>query len=219
MPNSNLFLFERIIKKGVFEIASLQGNCWLKIFYQKYDSSDLFTDEKEAKYIISRNKYSLLANITDNYKIDNQYEFIISYPEYEEYFRWQQSIFPLNEIENINTEVNGFNLISNTSIGYNFGGLVKTNISDESNRTNCLLDGNPGSSTYFFCIAAYKNGSPYWISNGFPSFVWNVNKKASLVSLWLRMPYPISLLLLTCKIPKNSKLVLNSMLYVSISQT
>ena len=92
-------LFERVIRRGNFKFGYLDGNCWFKIFHQKYDINDLFTNEDEAKYIISTNKYSLLANITDDYKIDNAFHLLIYYPESNVYFRWEQSIFPLYDIE------------------------------------------------------------------------------------------------------------------------
>ena len=191
-------IFEKIMKRGIYEFAYLDGNCWLKIFHQKFNKDNLFKNETEAEYIISEEKYSILRDITENYKIDNQYHFIIYYPEFSNYFRWKQSIFPLDEIEGNETEAEGFELVKNTTEGYKFGGLVKTNATDSKGNVNSLLDGNPGFGTWYFAIGMYQNADSHWKSSGIPSYLSNATNAAQYVSLWLRLAYPIRLLYLSC---------------------
>ena len=215
------FFFERNIKKGIYEFGSRKGICWLKIFYQKYDKNEenLFINEEEANYTISNNinKYSILSNISDEYQIDDHYEFLLLYPENSTYFRWQQKKFPLEEEENVsNTTASGFKLISNSTEGHKFGGLVKSTIPDSDNLINSLLDGNPGSAEWYFCIGLYKYSHPKWLSSGIPSFIAGFDKPTNVVSLWIRLPFPINFLLLTCNIQSYTTIAYRSVFFISI---
>ena len=95
-------LFERTFHHKNFEFGSLTGNLWIKVFYHSYENGELFSGPEEAKYTKSNDKYSILANITENFKVDNKYEFIIYYPENNVYFRWFQDNNPINENEKSN---------------------------------------------------------------------------------------------------------------------
>ena len=183
-------LFERTIHKGIYEFGYFQGSLFLKVFYHSYKNKALFADDKEASYIISDDKYSLFANITDKFKVDkNKFEFILYYPEDEVYFRWRQSNNPMNEYEvNGKTQVDGFESIDNNHEGYLWGGLVRPTLEDR-NQISTFLEGNPGNSFWYYSIGMYQNVYDSWKDSGIPAY--EVHYACLIVSVWIKLPYPI----------------------------
>ena len=153
-------LFERTFKRGHYEYGYLQGNLWLKVFYHSYKNKALFAGEEEAKYIISKDKYSIFANITDAFKVDNKFEFIIHYPDDNVSFRWFQNKNPIDELETSSTTASGFEDRGSTVQGFKWGGLVKTNLTDHD-QINSFLNGNPGHYYWYFAIGIYNCDNNY----------------------------------------------------------
>ena len=177
-------LFEQTFQRGIYEFGYLKGNLWLKVFFHSYKNKALFSGPDEAKYTISEDKYSIFVNITDDFKINNKFEFIIYYPEDNVYFRWVQNNNPINELENSSTKASGFEDKGSTVEGYKWGGLVKTNFT-EKNEINSLLNGNPGHNHWYFAIGMYDIVYERWKNSGIPSYLYE--KAVNYVYVWLRL--------------------------------
>ena len=181
-------LFERTFKRGNYEYGYLQGDLWLKVFYHSYQNKALFSGPDEAKYTISKDKFSIFANLTDDFKIDNKFEFIIYYPENNVYFRWVQNKNPNDELETSDRKAPGFEDRGSTVDGFRWGGLVKTTI-EESYQINAFLNGNPGYISRYFGIGMYDIVNDYWKNLGIPSYY--DGGSVNFVSIWIRLPFPI----------------------------
>ena len=60
------------------DIKEFNNERWLKVFYHNCTNKNYFENETESKYSIDSNKYSILGNITDSYKVGNKFDFILS---------------------------------------------------------------------------------------------------------------------------------------------
>ena len=160
---------------------------WIKVFYHDCSNKNFFINEDEAKYSLDPKKYSILGKIDEFHKNGSKYEFIIYWPQLNQYFQWRQSINPVEDIEqSINAyTVKGFEPIFPSTIppeqyDYQFAGLVKTNIIDYT--INSLLNGNPGIAAWHYSIGIYQNAKDYYIQNGMPAGAYVTT---NIVSLWL----------------------------------
>ena len=195
------------IKKGIYELGYYKGNMFLKVFHHSTANNESFTIENEALYHISKDKFSILANISDKMKVDEKYEFIINYPIEKQYFRWRQSKNPLEEDEESgNAYVDGYELIYNsTKYHENWGGLVKTTLLN-GGKINTLLNGLPGNSLWYFAIGMYKDRTYLWEGMRIPAY--NSPIGTSYVSLWIKLPFPLHLIF-SCKYVWRSRIYLN----------
>ena len=157
-----------------FFIKNQFGVNWLKIFYHYSGNGDYFLNFNEALNISSPNKYSILLFIDDKYKINNKFEFLLEYPEFNNYNRWKQSKHPLNNLDN-DQLVEGYEPIY---IGFNSGwvGLVK------SSDSRTVIDGHAGG-YWYYSIGTQIGG---WTNNQFPGPPPNSNSVKNC-SLWLRI--------------------------------
>ena len=63
------------------------------IFRQKYPSGGLFLDENECNKSLKKNKFSIIGSINDNFKINNNYHFLLEYPEVDMLIEWEQKLY------------------------------------------------------------------------------------------------------------------------------
>lgn len=134
---------------------------WLKIFHHNLET-DVFQDETEAKYSLVDGKFSILSLINDDYKINDQFEFLLEYPDGQNKVgmnRWAQSNNPLDETVESGNTVPGYekitlsweNAVNTQSQAYSFGGLWKSN-----RPSNTLLDGNINQVSWYFSIGIFQ---------------------------------------------------------------
>ena len=167
-------------------VLYFQNERWLKVFYYDCNDKNYFSGPDEAKYSLDHKKYSILQNITDDYKIKNSFEFLIYYPSLKTYYRWRQSKNPLNDIEEVGTtEAKGFTLIYPKVDNnlYKFGGLVKSTIDDVT--INSLLDGIPGDKGWYFAIGMFSYAKESWLKAGIPA----LTDATDIVSLYLLLKH------------------------------
>ena len=175
---------------------------WLQVFYHDSTGQNYFANPEQAKYSLEDKKYSILANITNAYRVRGKFEFIIYWPSLQLYYRWRQTLNPLLDVETANVnEARGFELlhpIPDPSQA-KFGGLVKSTIAEEDTDTgkeyvSTLLDGCPGIYRWFYSIGMYVKSIPHWYNTGkIPSNYGQTD----IVSLWLLLPGSI-----TCNMKK-----------------
>ena len=142
-----------------YEIRDFRNNNvherWLKIFYHDCSSRNYFSGEEEAKYNLNSKKFSILSNITNKYRINNKFEFIIYWPTLNRFYRWRQDFNPLFDLENKeNKEASGFEL-KYPKNDLSFHGLVKTTLGDKFS----LINGTPGEDTWYFSIGMYSGSA------------------------------------------------------------
>jgi len=146
---------------------------WARVFHHNnhwglvYFSSD--NDWEEAKSSNTSDKYSVLGNIA-NYKNSSNWEFMLQYPDLSStaYNRWTQTSNPVTTYDSI-TGYSGVHI--DWSSNY-WGGLALTSSGV------ALLDGSPGTSSWFYGIGA---GEKFY--NGVPSY----SPATSNVNLWARI--------------------------------
>ena len=156
---------------------------WLKIFYHDCRNNNFFNNYSEAIYSLNSKKFSILKNITDKYKINNFFEFLLEYPEVSGYNQWKQSLNPIDNIENSNPTALGYIPISISWNAWNWGGLV---LSSSSSWT--LLDGSVGVSNWYYSVGSYFNThyKPYFPG---PAFTNSDDYRVSEVYLWVKLNY------------------------------
>ena len=138
------------------------GSTWALIFHHNSTQGHLFTLEN-ARFNLQKNTYSLLSKVTNDFqifdKIENEmmFEFMLIYPESNEYIIWKQNINPLHLYDLTDYK---YRILNETKDYSTFQGLgiCKTQES--------LLEGNPQTNyTWFFAIGSTE----YWPEdNAFP---------------------------------------------------
>ena len=141
------------------------GSFWALIFHHN-STYGYFTKNNVLNHY-STNLFSVLSNVDDSFKIDDKFEFLLKYPELQDYVQWTQTVNPIFAKHN---ESNGYvPKHYNWNYRYPFNGLSLTS------SVNCaLLDGTPNEPDWFFGIGAYgyaleKEGAipgPFWNDNG-----------------------------------------------------
>ena len=108
----------------------------------------------------------MLSRIDDSFKIQQFFEFVLVYPELQDYLQWNQTVNPIHAQPNTD---NGYQRIRNPfTDGYSFSGLSL------SNSSATLIDGSPFEASWFYGIGLYGIGlhaektipGPNWVYNG-----------------------------------------------------
>ena len=182
-----------------YQYSRIHGNLWQLIFFHNFTNKSTFQNESEALFCSSVDKYSILLQLTDIFKIGGKFEFIIEYPQNHRYYQWRQTNNPLHELEVSDVgHVAGFEPIYNSTYIYRWGGLVRTNIKFIGN-INSLLDGNPGISYWQFAIGMYANATGGYNETGIPAD----SGRTDMVRLWLKLPRILYSYGITCNLIPN----------------
>ena len=169
------------VKKGLFYYCQKYDASWMLLNYinlnEKYEP---WTSFDEANISFKPYRYSVLGLLSDEHKINDEFEFLLEYPEHNGYNRWYQSMNPLYDIEY--EKGNGLQ----TAKGYRehtlswknnyFSGLMK------SCSIRTLLDGTRNMDSTYYSIGRVE----VYKTNGLCSFE-EVDTKVSL--LWVRVPF------------------------------
>ena len=67
---------------------------WTLIFHHNLVDG-IFPSNYSAGFSQRRHRYSVLSRVNDNFKIDGYFEFILYYPDIEEYCQWKQNVNPM----------------------------------------------------------------------------------------------------------------------------
>ena len=168
------------IQKGSFFYVQKYNASWLllnylnlNVKYEAWESLD------EAKLSFKPYRYSILSYLTDKYKINGEFEFLLEYPEHNGYNRWYQTSNPLQENETVlstSKKAEGYRPHTITWEDNYWGGLVS------SSYDNVLLDGSTYHGYTFYSIGRTVIYEQY----GIASFD---NKNTRISILWVRVPY------------------------------
>ena len=155
---------------------------FLLIFYQNTFTNDVFKTESEFLETNSMYKYSVLKYINDDFKTDNVFEFILEYPEINQYGHWTQSKNPL-EVEQ-DDDFN-FQKINSTWINeISFIGLHKSSSPSSSYLEGTDYVDSAGNKCWYYAIGQKVSwninllAGPYYAEKG-----QNIHQ----VYLWLKI--------------------------------
>lgn len=145
---------------------------WMLLLWHNYTKVGPFSSKNAALNNDGEYNYSVISELTDEYKINNKFEFMIQYPEVAKDIIWKQSKNPKDEdVDDTSEKVSGFRSIFGVPAG--FTGLSSSNY-------GCLYDGTSAKGSWMFCIGCtsrvYNETMP-----GPHSFVGEV-------SFWVRFP-------------------------------
>ena len=92
---------------------SYRGSEWYLLFHHFSSSQNpvFFSNEEEAKFSSTENKYSVLSSLNDQFLINGKFEFILEYPSLNSFLQWKQSVNPLFAATNSTAESIGFSPI------------------------------------------------------------------------------------------------------------
>ena len=184
-----------LLSRDIIQIKNEFDINWLKVFYHNSSDCDWF-NEKDVIGINSKNKFSILGLIREEFKIDDYYEFLLQYPSFPgEYNHWKQKVFPLdaNQSNGDNVHCDSIHTDWNDT-DHEFNGLSLSSTPEKS-----IVDGNSGDEWWFAIGArkAYKNSI-----NKFPGPAVDNFDPVTEVYLWIRIPTNIFRMLrvkFTCK--------------------
>ena len=170
----NLIVNDRGIKKIENRYYDVINNeLYLLLFY--HDSTiETYWSNNEYKYIETNGKYSILGNLTNQFQINHNYQFLLDYPNFSPII-WKQTNTPSNEnIDGSNTSVSGFKPIAVDSNAFTGLSLASS---------SCLYDGTSQTGRWHYCIGirASSYDPPNIIPGPYGQFV-------SKVALWVKFP-------------------------------
>ena len=145
-----------------YEFKYMYGAKWLKVFYhQPGVECNVFDINNEAEFlnINTKQRYSIFSELDENYKINNKYEFLLYYPDLDEYNWWRQSLLPFNDKEKKgqNQKATVYEEVDVNMKDSNWGGLVRSTLE----RTSCsgictFVEGSVGNDMYYYAIGLTK---------------------------------------------------------------
>ena len=139
---------------------------WQLIFHHNSATGQWFKDEREAKLCNKKEKFSVLARIDDRYKIAGYFEFLLLYPEIDDYLQWKQELNPIHAHPSDDI---GFALIhKNWENSKDFEGFTLS----DSNYT--YIEGQASQEQWFYSIGQYHQYED--LVNRIPGPQWTYNK-------------------------------------------
>ena len=189
------------------------GANWLLIYYHNSETG-LFFDNDSASFINNEYQYSIIGSITERFKHNGNFEYLLEYPEQNGFNRWKQKIHISDTNELQTPEDIGYTPVHiDFTQKYNnigFGGLSK------SNSIRTVFDGSPAngasSDNYWFAIGPKEK---YYNKNQFPGpYYGEYADGVTKCYLWIR----ISGIFPTCRHFLYNKLSQTLYLFITISQ-
>ena len=132
---------------SVLRVKSFRHKSWLLVFRHSTRKTVSFFTKETAMFNNEEDKFSIIGMINSTFKYDSKYEFLLEYPETNEYCIWRQSLSPIEHAED-NNPAEGFEPIRLIPNGFTFRGLQKSAYS------TTLIDGDSRSSYWMYAIGA-----------------------------------------------------------------
>ena len=160
--------------KGAFKY----NKTFIEISYQNIAKGihNLYKSTEEANFSLSRNKFSVLKYIDDDFKINGVYEFILYYEELDALIHWNQT----KTIHEKNDDV-GYHPIHVKSSYRGFTGLAVN-----KKYTSSYLDGMTNVENWWYCIGATTAYTENKIT-GMPGPIVSSAILVNATSLWIRL--------------------------------
>lgn len=171
-------------KIGRYTFSTFSNKHWIKLLFHNTTGKVEFENEEEAlNYYNPNNKqlYSIIGKVNNGSKINNEFEFIIEYPNERKYYQWKQKNFPLYEPDEIGkTSIEGFTLLYPESSP--FKGLAYSLYIPKRGCKPSLFDGDLGSTDFNYCVGMMKCGTA-WDHATIPG----IDGSTYAMSFWMRI--------------------------------
>ena len=154
-----------------YKFKEYNGSNFVLIFRHKYPSGGTFS-VNECMKSLKKNRFSVIGSIDERFKINNNFHFLLEYPEFDAHLEWEQKLAITSDTNNVQA------IVYNASFG-SFYGLGQS----ESTSYTCF-DGSPKSPTEYWW---YSVGmiNPYTGYN-IPGPVFNNSHYVKEVLLWIK---------------------------------
>ena len=177
-----------LLKKKDLKFKIDHGKKWLKIFYHNSINDEWFNTDEEFFYCTEDNKYSIFEYITNEFKIEGFYEFLLEYPSVDGYNNWKQKIFPTEAFESLNSDIT-YSCSTEEGLFCSWTGKSWKGLTRSSESSSSVLDGSFSTKNYWFTIGSKKY---YNTPKKFPGPAGgNAGSEGTTVSevyLWIRVP-------------------------------
>lgn len=163
------------------------GRKFLLLYFYNSLYEDCFNSDSEALSSSKDNKYSIIGELSDFFKVDGKFEFVLWYPAFKNH--WRQSTNPVNEKETVCDHCKNASNYEPLHIGCNekyWGGLVYSSTVHSKGYQASFLDGSTYHGYWHYAIAPfylYDDGS-------YPAY-----DRTKESALWVRVILPR----MTCK--------------------
>ena len=157
------------------------GRRWLKLLHHNFEAAGGFVSESEALSSNNPNRYSILSELNDALKFNGTFEFHLEYPTYK--IHWIQNDNPITLDGSKYESAPGLLVYRNATEGFTFKGLGLSK-KELDNKISTLLDGNIGSSIFYYAVGMYNSTQGSWYSSGIPG----AKDAEKRVTLWVRVP-------------------------------
>ena len=167
-------------KNGRF-YGTFYGKKFLLLYYFNHNFEDLFENDTEALKSSKENKYSIIGELSDYFKINDKFEFVLWYPTFKNH--WRQSINPVYEKEtNSDHDKNatGYEPLHIESTANYWGGLVYCSLKHAKGSQGALLDGSTYHVNWYYSVAPFYSFG----NKTFPAAPSHLSEAA----LWVRIP-------------------------------
>ena len=159
---------------------------WANIFFHYSTNGEYFNNSdpnRSPLFCKNENTYSYLGDISNKYRVNNKFEFLLEYPEYPGYNRWTQTINPLYS-RGVAISQMGFEAVGSLSWSATVGFTALHQITSyEATFLKCA----EVESSWHYAIGAYHF---YNVTNTIPGpyIAAYDGKYVKSVLLWIRLP-------------------------------
>ena len=163
----------------MIQLKKKYGALWQLIFY--HDISGGLFDANTALVSNEEKRFSAIGMVTSSFKQNNYYEYLLEYPSFSGYNRWQQKITIADTTSSQTKEDIGYKKIHVDFSEKDWGGIAR------SSQSQTIFDGSPGvNGNYWYSIGATQY---YCNKIQFPGLCYASNTDGvQNVSLWIRIP-------------------------------
>ena len=143
---------------GKYEFLSFKGAQWLKIFYHRPGNNKVvFENEEQLMNINEKQRFSILGELNEKYKINDKYEFLLYYPSISKFNWWRQTKLHHNdyEVEGESSHAERYENVSISMTKNHWGGLVRQTLPYNSDlcKSECtFIEGSVGIGNYYYAI-------------------------------------------------------------------
>ena len=163
----------------MIQLKKKYGALWQLIFY--HDISGGLFNASTALVSNEEKRFSAIGMVTSSFKQNNYYEYLLEYPGFSGYNRWQQKIAIADTTSSQTKEDIGYKKIHIDFSEYYWGGITR------SSESQTIFDGSLGVNGYYW----YSIGATEYYCNKiqFPGlFYASDDDGVQNVSLWIRIP-------------------------------
>ena len=154
-----------------------QSKYWFLIFHHNIEGG--FFTPSEVLFSHKKHKFSVLGRLSDSFKHEGSFHFLITYPQTNGYINWTQNENPIHRTTNTTYDI--VNNSFSSSI-HEFQGLALHGVNDAT-----FLEGEiEEEKTWFYAIGQYRGTTGFGNSLAGPEWTLN-NQTITEVNLYLRI--------------------------------